>query len=345
MRREGLSMSAAIPDDERFPAFAGATVVVTGGLGFIGATLARRLVALGAKVVILDAMLPGSGANAFNLDGIADRVAVERCDIRDVDALRRHLVGKEFLFNLAAQTSHQGSMMEPLLDLDINCRAQLALLETCRAVAPEIAIVFASTRQIYGRPEYLPVDEKHPIRPPDVNGIDKVAAESFHLLYHQVYGLRSTALRLTNTYGPRMRIADARQTFVGHWLRAVIEDREFEVWGGEQLRDLTYVDDAVDAFLLASATPACFGRAFNIGGEALTLRDLAERLVAANSGGSFAIREFPEERKRIDIGGFTSDDSLFRSVAGWAPCTGIAAGLVQSLAFFRANLPHYREGI
>jgi UDP-glucose 4-epimerase len=338
-------MSAALPDDQRFAVFAGATSVITGGLGFIGATLARRLVALHSDVLILDSMLPGSGANPFNLDGSADRVTVERCDIRDGDAMRRHLAGKNFLFNLAAQTSHQGSMLEPLLDLDINCRAQLSLLETCRVVAPEIAIVFASTRQIYGPPEYLPVDEKHPVRPPDVNGIDKAAAESFHLLYHQVYGLRSTALRLTNTYGPRMRIADARQTFVGHWLRAVIEEREFEVWGGEQLRDLTYVDDAVDAFLLAAVTQSCAGRAFNIGGESLTLRRLAELLVATNGGGSFAVREFPEERKRIDIGGFISDDTLFRSVTGWAPRTGIAAGLAQSLAFFRANLPHYREGL
>jgi UDP-glucose 4-epimerase len=338
-------MNAAMPDDERFSVFAGAACVVTGGLGFIGATLARRLAALGGEVLVLDAMLPGSGANDFNLDGIADRIAIVRCDIRDADAMRRHLAGKTFLFNLAAQTSHQGSMLEPLLDLDINCRAQLALLETCRAVAPDIAIVFASTRQIYGRPEYLPVDEKHPVRPPDVNGIDKAAAESFHLLYNQVYGLRSTALRLTNTYGPRMRIADARQTFVGHWLRAVIEEREFEVWGGEQLRDLTYVDDAVEAFLLAAVTPDCAGRAFNIGGEALTLLRLAELLVSANGGGSFAIREFPADRKRIDIGGFTSDDTLFRTVAGWAPRTGIAAGLTRSLAFFRANLAHYRKGL
>lgn len=338
-------MSAATPDDERFAVFAGATIVITGGLGFIGATLARRLVALGGDVLILDAMLPGSGANPFNLDGIADRVAVERCDIRDGDALRHHLAGKTFLFNLAAQTSHQGSMVEPMLDLDINCRAQLSLLEICRAVAPEIGIVFASTRQVYGKPDYLPVDEKHPVRPPDVNGIDKAAAESFHLLYHQVYGLRSAVLRLTNTYGPRMRIADARQAFIGHWLRTVIEEREFEVWGGEQLRDLTYVDDAVEAFLLAAVTQSCAGRAFNIGGEALTLRRLAELLITANGGGSFAIREFPAERKRIDIGGFTSDDTLFRSLTGWAPRTGIAAGLAQSLAFFRANLPLYREGI
>ncbi|MDB5408208.1 MAG: NAD-dependent epimerase [Rhodospirillales bacterium] len=338
-------MSAAMPEDSRFTVFAGAKVVITGGLGFIGATLARRLVGLGGDVLILDSVLPGSGANPFNLDGIADRVVVERCDIRDGDAMRRHLAGKTFLFNLAAQTSHQGSMVEPLLDLDINCRAQLALLETCRAVAPEIAIVFASTRQIYGRPEYLPVDEKHPVRPPDVNGIDKAAAESFHLLYHRVHGLRSTALRLTNTYGPRMRIADARQAFVGHWLRAVIEGREFEVWGGEQLRDLTYVDDAVEAFLLAAVAPSCAGLALNIGGEAMTLRRLAELLLDANGGGRFAIREFPAERKQIDIGAFTSDDARFRSLTGWAPRTGIAAGLAQSLAFFRANLPHYRQGL
>jgi UDP-glucose 4-epimerase len=322
--------------------FAGARAVVAGGLGFIGSTLARRLVELGAEVHVLDAVLPGSGGNPFNLAGIEQQLTVVECDIRDAAAMARHLAGCRYLFNLAAQTSHQGSMTEPLLDLDINARAPLAMLEACRAVAPEAVIVFASTRQIYGRPERLPVEESHPIRPVDVNGIDKAAGEAFHLLYHRVHGLRCAALRLTNTYGPRMRIKDARQTFVGIWLRALIEGRPFEVWGGEQLRDLTYVDDAVEAFLLAAVTPELAGRACNIGGsEPTSLRRLAEAAVAANGGGDFVLRDFPAERKAIDIGDYYGDDSLFRRLTGWTPRTGLAEGLARSLAYFRANLAHY----
>lgn len=325
-----------------FAAFSGARVAITGGLGFIGSTLARRLVALGADVLVLDNLMPNSGANPFNIDGIADRLTVVRCDICDAEALRRHLGDRQYLFNLAAQTSHQGSMTEPLLDLDVNARAQLALLEVCRAVNPGINIVFASTRQIYGRPDYVPVDEKHPIRPVDVNGIDKAAGEAFHLLYHEVYGMRCCALRLTNTYGPRMRIKDARQTFVGLWLRAAIEGRPFEVWGGEQLRDLTYVEDVAEAFLLAVLVPEMNGKVCNIGGDGtVSLRQLAEALIAANGGGAFEQREFPAERKRIDIGDYYADDRLFRALTGWAPRTSLASGLTQSLAFYREHFAHY----
>ena len=328
--------------DKRYAAYRGARVAITGGLGFIGASLARRLVGLGSEIVVIDNLSPGSGGNLFNIEPFAGRLTVAHCDIRDTAALLPHLAGRQYLFNLAAQTSHQGSMSEPLLDLDVNCRAQLALIEACRAVNPAINIVFASTRQIYGTPDYLPIDERHPVRPVDVNGIDKAAAEAFHLLYQRIYGLRCTALRLTNTYGPRMRIADARQTFIGIWLRAAIEGRDFEVWGGDQLRDFTYVEDAVDAFLLAALTPALAGKACNVGGHgAVRLRDLAAALISANGGGSFVVRDFPAERKRIDIGDYYAEDRLLRSLTGWAPRTDLRSGLTQSLAFFRQHLSHY----
>jgi nucleoside-diphosphate-sugar epimerase len=233
-------------------------------------------------------------------------------------------------------------MQAPLVDLDINARAQLALLETVRAVNPALRIVYASTRQIYGKPDYLPVDERHPLRPVDVNGIDKLAGEAFHLLYHRVHGLRTTALRLTNTYGPGMRIRDARQTFVGVWLRAVLEGRPFELWGGGQKRDFTYVEDAAAAFLSAAATPATEGGVYNIGGEgALTLEQVAQALVAANGGGSFVAREFPPERKAIDIGDYSADDTTFKRATGWRPRVGIRAGLEKSLDFFRTRLANY----
>jgi UDP-glucose 4-epimerase len=331
----------AMPADLR-AAFAGARVMVTGGLGFIGSNLAIRLVALGAEVLLVDNLFPDYGGNLFNIAPVSDRVTVDLADIRDVAAMRELLGGCAYLFNLAAQTSHLDSMADPETDLAINCSAQLTLLEACRAVCPGVRIIHASTRQIYGRPLYLPVDEKHPLRPVDVNGVNKMAGEAYHLLYHDAYGMAATVLRLTNTYGPRLRIKDARQTFLGVWLRALIEGRPFEVWNGAQRRDLTYVEDAVDAFLLAAATPATLGGVFNIGGEgAVSLKALADMLVAANGGGCYETREFPAERKRIDIGDYYADDTLFRRATGWQPATPLAEGLRRSLDYFRDNLAAY----
>src|SRR5256885_788864 len=228
--------------------------MITGGVGLIGSALARRLVGLGAEVVLVDSMVPEAGGNFANIADIQGRVRVNIADIRDREALRHLLAGQDFLFDLAAQTSHLDSMHAPEHDLAVNCTAQLQLLELCRAVAPAIAIVHAGTRQIYGRPRYLPVDEEHPLRPADVNGVNKMAGEAFHLLFRDVYGIKSRSLRLTNVYGPGMRIKDARQNFVGIWLRRAVEGEPFEVWGGEQRRDLLYVDDAADAFLAAALT-------------------------------------------------------------------------------------------
>ncbi|HEX9488754.1 MAG TPA: NAD-dependent epimerase/dehydratase family protein [Stellaceae bacterium] len=322
-------------------AFAGARVMITGGLGFIGSTLAARLVEFGADVLLVDSLLAEYGGNFFNVAPIRDKVTIEIADIRDVRAMRGLLKGCGYLFNLAGQTSHVDSMADPETDLAINCRAQLTLLEACRQVCPGVRVVYASTRQIYGRPRYLPVDEKHPLRPVDVNGVNKMAGEAYHVLFHDVYGVRATALRLTNVYGPRMRIKDARQNFVGIWLRAVLENQPFEVWNGAQLRDLSYVDDAVDALLLAAMTTETAGEVFNVGGDrVVSLKELADML-AAQAGARYSLREFPAERKIIDIGDYYTDDSLFRRVTGWAPRTPLPDGLARSLAYFRAHLPEY----
>ena len=322
--------------------YGGKRVLITGGLGFIGSNLARTLVALGAKVTIVDSLIPEYGGNRRNLAGIADRVRVHIADVRDWPKLPRLVRGQDFLFNLAGQTSHMDSMTDPQTDLDINCRAQLAILEACRLHNPGIRIVFASTRQIYGRPDYLPVDENHPLRPMDVNGINKIAGESFHLLYSRVHGLRATALRLTNTLGPGMRVKDARQTFVGVWIRRLIEGETFEVWGGDQLRDFTYVDDAVEAFLLAAARPEAVGEVFNLGGPPpVTLQRLAELLIELNRGGSFAVRAFPADRKKIDIGDFYADDRRIGRKLGWRPRTDLRRTLAQTLAYYRKELKYY----
>lgn len=323
-------------------AFAQARVLITGGLGFIGSNLARRLVALGARVTLVDSLVPEYGGNFFNIAGLEDKLRVNISDVRDAHSMRYLVQDQDFLFNLAGQTSHMDSMQDPFTDLEINSRAQLSILEACRHHNPAIRIVFASTRQIYGKPDYLPVDELHLLRPVDVNGVNKMAGEWYHILYHNVYGLQSCALRLTNTYGPAMRVKDARQTFLGIWVRLLLEGKAFEVWGGEQLRDFTYVDDAVDAFLLAALNPAAAGRVFNLGGDSVvSLAQTAQLLVEANGSGDYRMREFPSERKRIDIGDYYADDRLIRTLLGWAPQVTLAQGLAHTLDYYRKNLAHY----
>lgn len=322
--------------------FSGANVLITGGAGFIGSNLARRLVGAGATVTIADSFIPEYGGNMANLEGLRHKIFLNITDVRDPHAMRHLIQGQDFLFNLAGQTSHMDSMADPFTDLEINARAQLSILEACRVHNPDVKIVFAGTRQIYGRPDYLPVDEKHPVRPVDINGIHKVAGEWYHLLYNNVYGLRSSVLRLTNTYGPCMRIKDARQTFVGIWIRLILEGKPFEVWGGEQLRDFTYVDDCVDALLLAAQNPKADGSAYNLGGDSVvSLRELAETLIAAHGDGTYVLREFPAERKKIDIGDYYSDDTRIRKELGWKPNVPLAEGLQRTLAYFSPQLEQY----
>jgi UDP-glucose 4-epimerase len=317
-------------------AFRGRRVLITGGLGFIGSNLARELVDAGAHVVLVDSLVPEYGGNRANIAGIEDRVTVNISDVRDSHSLAPLLRDQDVLFNLAGQTSHLDSMNDPFTDLEINCRSQLSILEVCRQHNPDVKVVFASTRQIYGRPRYLPVDEEHPIVPVDVNGIDKAAGEAYHLLYGQVYGLRVCALRLTNVYGPRMRVRDARQTFLGVWLKAVLRGERIEVWGdGEQRRDLLYVDDAVRAFLLAAGREQADGQAFNVGAESsISLRELAELLVELHGSGSFELVPFPPERRAIDIGDYYTRGDKVRAALGWEAAVPLADGLRRTLAYY-----------
>jgi UDP-glucose 4-epimerase len=323
-------------------AFQGKRALVTGGLGFIGSGIVNALVEAGTDVTVIDCLDPDYGGNEFNVSRVRDRIQVHVADIRDGSVLAPLVAGQDYVFNLAAQTGHVASMRAPLVDCDINVRAQLGLLELCRELNPGVRIVFASTRQVYGIPEYLPVDEAHPVRPVDVNGISKHAAEEFHLLYQRVYGIPCTVLRLTNTYGPGMRIKDARQTFLGVWVRRVLEGMPFEVWGGAQVRDVTYVDDAVNAFLKVAEADGSVGQVYNVGGgEKVDLARLAQLLVEANKGGSFEVREFPEERRRIDIGDFFADARRIATAVDWIPQVSIAEGLRRTLEYYRENFPLY----
>ncbi len=323
--------------------FRGKRVLITGGLGFIGSNLARALLEAGGDVLLVDSLVPEYGGNLANIAEIEDAVRVNISDVRDEHSFRHLIRGRDVLFNLAGQTSHLDSMRDPFTDLEINCRSQLSILEACRRHNAEVKVVFASTRQIYGRPQYLPVDERHPITPVDVNGVNKTAGEWYHLLYGQVYGLRVSVLRLTNTYGPRMRVKDDRQTFLGSWFRAILGGEPLVVFGdGRQRRDFNYVDDAVRAFLVVAARDEADGEVFNLGGDRpVSLLELAELLIAANRGGEYRVVPFPDDRKAIDIGDYFADFAKIRDVLGWVPSVPLAEGLARSLDFYREHGADY----
>jgi UDP-glucose 4-epimerase len=330
------------------PAFyEGKRVLVTGGLGFIGSNLAIRLLELGAHVTVVDSLIPETGGNAFNIHPVQDnpRLSVRTVDVRDVLAMERLVRQQAVIFNLAGQVSHIDSMLDPFTDLEINCRSQLALLDTCRRVAPETKVIFASTRQIYGRvpEEHLPVDERQPPNPVDVNGINKLAGERYHVLYNNVYGIRTSVLRLTNTYGPRMLVKNNRQTAIGWLIRQVMDAETITVFGdGLQLRDFTYVDDVVEAFLMVGVNDAANGQVFNIGAiEPISLRELAELLIEVCGSGRFELVPFPPERKAIDIGSIYVDDRKIRRVLKWRPHVDMRDGLKRTINFYRAHRDEY----
>lgn len=325
--------------------FRDAKVLITGGAGFIGSNLARRLVGSGATVTLVDSLIPTYGGNLFNIADIRERLTLNVTDVRDPYAMAYLVQGQDYLFNLAGQTSHLDSMSDPQTDLAINATAQLSILEACRRHNPKVKIVFASTRQLYGKPEYLPVDEKHPICPVDVNGVNKLAGEWYHLLYNNVYGIRAVALRLTNTYGPGMRVKDARQTFLGIWLRNLIDGAPLQVFGdGNQLRDLNFVDDVVEALLLVASRSTAYGQIYNLGSkEVVSLKALAELLVRLHGAGKVDIVPFPPERKVIDIGDYYSDFGKLREELGWAPVVSLENGLRTTLEFYSRHHAHYWE--
>ncbi len=322
--------------------FHGRRVLITGGLGFLGSNLAIRLARYGARVTLLDSLIPQFGGNWFNIAPVRDRVAVNISDMRDVHSLEVLVQGQEFIFNLAGQVSHGDSMRDPQLDLGVNCVSTMNLVEACRKHNPAARMLYTSTRQVYGKPQSLPVTEDHATVPVDVNGINKLAAEYYHLLYHRTYGIRSTVLRLTNTFGPRQKIAGNRQGFAGVFIRQALCGERISLYGGGgQLRDFNYVDDVVTAMLAAITCDACFGRVFNLGSEPpYRLIDFVETLA------EFARFEvepvpFPEDGRIIDIGDYYGDFSRFREATGWQPTVSLREGLARSIAFYREHKEVY----
>jgi UDP-glucose 4-epimerase len=322
--------------------YRGRSVLVTGGLGFIGSNLCRTLADLGAAVTAVDSLLPDYGGNLFNLAGYEDKLRINIADVRG-HGIEYLVKGQQILFNLAGQVSHIDSMTDPFTDLEINCKSQLWILEAVRKRNPEIKIVYAGTRQIYGKPQRLPVDESHPLNPTDVNGINKISGEMYHLVYHSVYGIRASSLRLTNCYGPRQLIRHNRQGFIGWFVRQVVLGEEIQLFGdGKQKRDFDYVDDVVDAFLRAGAMDAADGQVFNLGGDApVSLADLAQLMLEIAGQGSLRLVPFPPERKKIDIGDFYADTTKIKGALGWAPATPLRQGLEQTLAYYKKHKEHY----
>lgn len=324
-------------------AYRGRRVMITGGLGFIGSNLAIRLASLGAEVLVVDSLIPDAGANFFNVAPAERAIRVNVADVRQPSTMNYLVRGQDVIFNLAGQVSHIDSMRDPYADLEVNCRAQLTLLEACRHHNAGVKVVFAGTRQVYGRPDRLPVSEDHLVRPTDVNGINKVAGEYYHLVYNNVFGVRACSLRLTNVYGPRQLIRHNRQGFIGWFVRLALDGAEIQVFGdGSQVRDFVFVDDAVDAFLRAGASDAVNGEAFNVGGdEPISHADLVTLLIELAGRGSCRFVAWPAEKKAIDIGSFYADSSRFRARTGWAPAVGLREGLAATLAYYRAHYDKY----
>uniref|UniRef100_A0A7C2NYM3 NAD-dependent epimerase/dehydratase family protein n=1 Tax=Schlesneria paludicola TaxID=360056 RepID=A0A7C2NYM3_9PLAN len=319
-------------------------VLILGGLGFIGSNLALKLAEAGAELTLVDCLLPEHGGSLKNVEEIRDQVRIVIADVRNAETLEAVVPGQEVIYSLAAQASHIGSMRDPMTDLDVNCRAQLGLLECCRRHNPDAKIVFTSTRQVYGRPQRLPVDEHTPIQPVDANGVSKCAAEMYYALYCEVFGVKSVVLRLTNTYGPRMNLRGAGSGFIGNFILKALTNTRIDVFGtGRQRRDFNYIDDVVDALLRAGRSDRVDGQAFNLGHpEHHSILDLVH-LLQHLTGATFRVVPFPEDYAVIDVGDCYCDFSKFREATGWMPRHNLAAGLARTLDFFNDDGTDWEE--
>lgn len=325
-----------------YSAYHNKKILVTGGLGFIGSNLALRLVSLGAKVTVLDSMIDDYGGNFFNVEPIKDKIKINISDMRDKYGINYLVRDQDIIFNLAGQLSHIDSMIDPYADLEINCTAQLSLLEAVRHHNPKAVVVLSSTRQIYGKPQYLPVDENHPISPVDVNGINTAAGEWYHTLYHNVYGLKTVALRLTNTFGPRQLMKHNRQGFIPFFIRQLIEGKTIHIFGdGLQMRDINYVDDVIEALLLSGIKKNAVGQVYNLGGEPVSLLDLTKLMIRVNKKGQYTLTPFPPEKKRIDIGDYYGNYTKIKDELGWEPKVKLAEAIRRTFAYYRKNKTHY----
>lgn len=331
----------SLPDNVKV-FFKGKNVLVTGGLGFIGSNLARALVRFGADVHIVDSMIPEYGGNLFNVEDIKDRIKINFSDMRDRHSLEYLVKNKDMIFNLAGTLSHIDSMRDPFTDLEINCNSQLSLLEACRKNNPNIKILFAGTRGQYGKPSYLPVDEDHPMHPIDVNGINNMAAEWYHILYNNMHNIKACSLRLTNTYGPRHQMKHPRQGVINWFIRKILDGETVKIYGdGTQIRDLNYVDDVVEAFLLAMASDKANGQIYNLGGDALALTDIVKLMITVYGDGSYEFVSYEKDLSKIEIGDYKANTGKIQNQLGWRPHTSLKEGLRCTFEYYKVHKKHY----
>lgn len=323
--------------------FKGKDVLITGGLGFIGSNLGIELVSIGSCVTLLDAMVPGYGGNYFNIEKIKDKVKIYIADMRDEARMLRIVKGKDYIFNMAGSLSHIDSMKDPFTDLEINCKAQLSLLEACRKNNKEVKIIFAGTRSQYGRAKYLPVDENHPLCPTDINGINNISGESYHILYNNLHGIRAASLRLTNTYGPRHQMRHSRQGFLNWFIRLSLDDRMIDIYGkGNQLRDFNYIDDVVKALLKAGASEKTDGEVFNLGsGNPISVSGVARIVIKIAGSGRYRHIDFPEDKSRIEVGDYYADFNKLKKTMDWKPRISLEEGIERTIDFYRKNKKFY----
>ena len=317
-------------------------ILITGGLGFIGSTLAHRLVKTEADIYLIDSLIPEYGGNNFNIEGIEDKVKVNIADVRDKHSMDYLVKGKDIIFNLAGTLSHIDSMNDPFTDLEINCRSQLSILESCRKNNRDIKIIFAGTRGQYGKADHLPVDEKHLMHPTDVNGINNIAGESYHILYNNIYGIRAVSLRLTNTYGPRHQMRHHKQGIINWFIRQLIEGQTIKLYGdGKQIRDINYVDDVVEALLLAACNEKANGEVFNLGGIPKNLIDLVETMIDVYGKGNYELIPFKDDLKKIEIGDYIANYEKMKNAVGWQPKISLEEGLRSSFDYYEKYRSHY----
>jgi len=323
--------------------YQGKSVLITGGLGFLGSNIAHTLVPYGAKVTLLDALLPLYGGNRFNLHGIEDRVELVIGDIRDETLMNKLVQGKDVIFNLAAQVSYIDSIHIPFEDLDINCRGHLVVLEACRRNNSAARIVFPSSRMVLGKLLQSPADEKHPTEPLSLYGVHKLAGEKYYLTYHRTYGLKTTILRIANPFGIRQQMKHNKYSLVGWFLRQAMEDRTIQIFGdGSQLRDYLYSDDAVEAFLRAAVSERAIGEIYNVGsGSSHPFYEMVQTVVDVVGQGRLEYVPWPQNYEKIETGGLEISIEKARRGLRWSPRFNLKEGIGKMYLFYKEFKPYY----
>ncbi|MBF2053226.1 MAG: GDP-mannose 4,6-dehydratase [Candidatus Sericytochromatia bacterium] len=327
----------------RYAAYQEKNVLLVGGLGLIGANLAILLVQQGARVTIVDNFLPDHGANLFNIEPVREQVHFQSADMRDPVAMQAAVQNQDLVFNIAAQTSHSDSMHNPLLDLDINCKGNLILLEACRQHNPTARMVFVGTRAFYGTPQTLPVNEQAALQPQDIYAVNRLAAEQYHFVYQRHYGLSVTSLRLGNLFGPRSQMKHPRYNVLNYFIRMALDDQCIQIYGdGQQQRDYLFIDDACHALALAGIVPAAVGQVLNIAsGQSVAFKTLIDTLVQLCGRGRWQHAPWPAQAQAYDVGDFCTDISAAARCLDWRPTTSWQDGLAQTVAFYQQHRQHY----